>query len=338
MSDSPSVGTRYLLTLDATHRVLGPDRVEVTLGTARHELTLPEFRVLLEFAQPRTREEAYHACAAVIAQPAVYRLVMRLEEAGLLRPQPHVPAAGQAEPDFAALFNPGLLDSDERIAEVGAQLDRGRCIVIPNAFRPELAERVHRDLDEHKSWTLYEDVLPYFHSQHHSIYYEKLFPPSVLECKAALNSASARRFMSRLSHRDCSGELDLGASWYMPGDHSLPHRDAGLNHSVAFVWYVTREWRDEWGGSFYWCPSGATVVPRFNTLVLFDVSPASMHFVTLVSPYATAKRLALYGWWTRAATVPKPLPPTQRLHTEVVFPSEYGEAPEKIGAGGIIAV
>jgi Rps23 Pro-64 3,4-dihydroxylase Tpa1-like proline 4-hydroxylase len=101
----------------------------------------------------------------------------------------------------------------------------------------------------------------------------------------------------------------FSASWYLPGDHSLPHTDAvthadGEQRQVAFVWHLARGWRSEWGGALFWCPGNVYLAPTFNTLVLFTVGPNSYHFVSQVSPYAQGKRLAINGWWTGRTAVP----------------------------------
>ena len=79
------------------------------------------------------------------------------------------------------------------------------------------------------------------------------------------------------------------------GLETAANRD-GLRN-VAFVWHLAKNWEPKWGGSFYWCSSLANLPASFNTLVLFNVNPRSVHLVTEVSPYAAGKRLAINGWW-----------------------------------------
>jgi Rps23 Pro-64 3,4-dihydroxylase Tpa1-like proline 4-hydroxylase len=63
------------------------------------------------------------------------------------------------------------------------------------------------------------------------------------------------------------------------------------------VWHLTKNWRPRWGGAFYWCPSFAPIEASFNTLVLFNPTAISYHFVTQVSPHARGKRFTVNGWW-----------------------------------------
>ena len=141
--------------------------------------------------------------------------------------------------------------------------------------------------------------------KHYLAYREILadFPEDLRWCRQVFDSPSTRQFAERISGRACPGNLAFSASWYLPGDHSLPHTDAIAhaaehNRQVAFVWHLSRDWRTEWGGALFWCPKSVYLAPEFNTLVLFNVGPDTHHFVTTVSPYAQAKRLTINGWWT----------------------------------------
>jgi len=188
------------------------------------------------------------------------------------------------------------------INRISQHLIAGDLIVIRNAFEKSLARRMFRCLDQFGEWKLYEGFEEHFHYRHHNIYDETLFPLDLVFCRDIFSSVPTRRFVQRLSRIDCTGTT-FGASWYQPGDHSLPHNDyvgSEDNHrQVAFVWMLTKEWQPEWGGEFFWCQKGRGISPEFNTLLLFRVQLASVHFVTQVSRHAQGKRLALSGWWTR---------------------------------------
>lgn len=95
-----------------------------------------------------------------------------------------------------------------------------------------------------------------------------------------------------------TGTLVAEPSYYKPGDYSLPHSDHKFQRTVAFVWHLSKRWRPEWGGSLYWAQRPLTYAPpSFNTLYIFTVSTASVHFVSPVTPYAEEKRLCFNGWW-----------------------------------------
>lgn len=242
--------------------------------------------------------------------------------------------------EFVELFNPGIFDDERSMAAMREQLGRGRAIVIPDAVRPDVAERAHAELDASKRWRPYEGAFPFFHYRHHNLFSDDELPPTALEIKRVFDSAPAKQAISDLSQRDCGGLLDFGASLYLPGDHSLPHQDLGLGRSVAFVWHLTKRWEPSWGGGLFWCPSGMTLAPRFNCLTIFVVSPASAHFVTVVSSYAREKRLSINGWWTTSALAERTRFEKDDAPSDGgVFSAGYGAPVERLVSGAnIIAI
>jgi len=198
-----------------------------------------------------------------------------------------------------ALRDPAALDW------IGRRLREERLVAIRDAFQPAFAERMHRCLDESNDWRAHEKFEEHFHYHHHNLYEPQAFPSDLAWCQGIFDSPATKDFAAELTGRDCGGPLAFSASWYLPGDYSLPHTDAvshdqSAKRQVAFVWHLSPGWRSEWGGALFWCPRNLYLAPAFNTLVLFNVSPDSYHFVTPVSPYAGAKRLAINGWWIGA--------------------------------------
>jgi Rps23 Pro-64 3,4-dihydroxylase Tpa1-like proline 4-hydroxylase len=208
------------------------------------------------------------------------------------------------------------------ISALRQQLAAGRLVVIRDAFVASFAERIYGALDACTAWRMYERYdRQHFHYRHHNLYEKSDYPSDLRLCDRIFESTATKALAHRLSGRVCIGPTLLTASWYLPGDHQLPHTDVG-NHTfafrdasdatidpkrpvnreyhrqVAFVWYLTKRWQPEWGGAFFWCPRSIYLSPVFNTLVLFNVNPDTYHFVTEVSPYAQGKRLAVNGWWT----------------------------------------
>jgi hypothetical protein len=223
-----------------------------------------------------------------------------------------------------AYLRPSLRGPGSAMEEAGARLAAGGLVAIREAFEPAFAERMHRSLDACTAWRVYEKYYQHFHYHHHNLYQENEYPPDLAWCDKVFSSAATKAWVTRLSGRSCMGPTEFSASWYLPGDHSLPHTDAiasggDAHRQVAFVWHLAKDWRPEWGGALFWCSKALYLPPVFNTLVLFNVGPGTSHFVTQVSPYAQGKRLAINGWWTGPATTGKPVRP----------------APDRIGAYGI---
>ena len=214
-----------------------------------------------------------------------------------------------------AYLHPSLRGPGSAMEQVGARLAAGALVVIRGAFEPAFAERMHRSLDACTAWQLYEKYEEHFHYHHHNLYRESEYPPDLAWCDKVFSSAVTKAWATRLSGRPCEGPTAFSASWYLPGDHSLPHNDAKASgddarRQVAFIWHLAKDWQSEWGGALFWCPKALYLPAVFNSLLLFNVGPGTSHFVTQVSPYAQGKRLAINGWWTGSAATGEQVKPT----------------------------
>lgn len=217
-------------------------------------------------------------------------------------------------------LNPRLFTDSTLIPEISDQLSKGSLVVIRDAFEVRFAARLYACLNGFQDWKLYEEYKKNFHYHHHNIYDDNLFPRELARCREIFASETTKTFIQKVSQKDCMGETTFSASLYLPGDHSLPHNDFkirdGEQRQVAFVWHLTKDWRDDWGGAFYWCKTGRWVHPHYNTLLLFNVDRSSKHLVTVVAPHAQGKRLAISGWWTTSKTEPEQIEPSDVQHGE----------------------
>ena len=105
--------------------------------------------------------------------------------------------------------------------------------------------------------------------------------------------------------RTITGDGDLAfsdgqATSYGPGDFLTCHDDdvPGKGRRSAYVFGMTAGWKPEWGGLLLFHDDrDLTVmgqVPGFNTLDLFAVP--RRHSVSIVTPAAASRRLAITGW------------------------------------------
>src|SRR5262245_44840965 len=117
------------------------------------------------------------------------------------------------------------------IERVRMHLTTGALIVIRNAFQPFFAERMFKSLDECTAWKVHEGSDADFHYHHHNLYDPRDWPADLALCKRVFDSPSSRHFAAALSGRGCHGPTIFSGSWYLPGDHSLPHNDA-VSHSA----------------------------------------------------------------------------------------------------------
>jgi hypothetical protein len=73
-------------------------------------------------------------------------------------------------------------------------------------------------------------------------------------------------------------------------DRSIP-----CTRQVAVAYYLTRDWKPDYGGQFVDLDKKSHHVPEFNTLVAFEVP--RMHEVTPVSAPPGIVRHSIFGWW-----------------------------------------
>jgi thioredoxin 1 len=232
-------------------------------------------------------------------------------------------SSADADVSIETYLRQSLRGPSSALKDVSARLAAGGLVVIRDAFDSDFAERMYRMLDSCTAWRVHENYAERFSYYHHNVYHPEEFPADLAWCSRVFNAQRSKLWATRLSGRTCLGPTSISASWYLPGDHSLPHTDnvttgAHYIRQLAFVWHLSKEWRSEWGGAFYWCPRASYMSPAFNTLYLFNVGPESSHFVTQVSPYAQGKRLTINGWWTGPAATGDPV----------------WSGPDKIGSAG----
>src|SRR5262249_61709290 len=158
-----------------------------------------------------------------------------------------------------AYLRPSLHGPGSAIEQARAGLAAGGLVGIREAFEPEFAERMYRSLDACTTWRVYEKYEEHFHYHHHNLYKENEYPPDLAWCDKVFDSAATKAWATRLSGRSCIGPTVFSASWYLPGDHSLPHTDAiasggGADRPVAFLWHLLKDRRGGGGGGFFFCP------------------------------------------------------------------------------------
>jgi len=247
--------------------------------------------------------------ARALDMEEVRRKVARVDAVALgapTAPTSAVDAPAAADASLLSIetyLRPSLRGPRSALTDVAPRLAAGGLVAIRDAFEPDFAEQMYRSLDHCTTWRVYENYEEDFHYHHHNLFHSEEYPADTAWCSKVFDSPSTKAWVAQLSGRSCPGPAEVYASWYLPGDHSLPHNDVAgsgpnFNRQVAFVWHLAKDWRSEWGGALYWCPKASYLPPVFNTLWLFNVTPESTHFVTHVSPYAQGKRLAINGWWT----------------------------------------
>ena len=287
------------------------------------ELSFTLFQLLLVFAEQKTVQQAFDSLDVDVGLSQFRGIVADFLDHGLLeRDQPDDDAH-----DLQQLLNPGIFADPAMVDRLRTWLRQGRAVVIPDALPQDFAEQVHRDLSLSTRWAVVEGGHDFFHFRTSVISDIASQTPTLAECSRRFRSAATRRFVADLTGRDCSGQPHVAGGWYRPGEYALPHDDSGLKgRSVAYVWYLTKEWRQEWGGAFFWCQTGQYVLPGFNALMIFNVMPSNVHLVCPVAPIATSKRITINGFWSCSEPIPaqNPVEPFA-----LISPCAYGQGSAK---------
>jgi Rps23 Pro-64 3,4-dihydroxylase Tpa1-like proline 4-hydroxylase len=321
-----SANSSYVLNSRIISSISSSDSVAVFGLGAPFELPLACFQVLMAFAEPKTGAHAFETLDVDVDAGEFDRILGDFVERGLLTlHRPEDDGCGLQQLLASGTFGDAAVM--ERVA--GCMRD-GRAVVVPDALPADLAEEVYRDLSLSSEWTLKEGGHDFYHFRNSTISYLEDRSSALAECSRLFKSKQTRRFISELSGQDCSGTASAAAAWYRPGEYALPHDDSAADkaRSVAYIWYLAKDWRREWGGSLFWCSTGQYISPQFNMLVMFNVTPSSVHWICPVSPAATAKRLTINGFWHRSerAAPSPPIPPEA-----FVSPRRYGPAAPDLG-------
>jgi hypothetical protein len=311
---------RYVLDPRIVASIRSADSVTISGARPPLELPLALFRVLMAFAEPRTARQAFDLLEVEVDVDEFGRIIGDLVEQDLLKPdQP-----SDDRDNLRQLLSSRIFSDPAVVGKLGRWMQSGRAIIIPDALPPDLAEGAHNDLSASTEWTATEGHHDFFHYRASIVARIDGRTPALTRCIRLFRSSATRHFMTELSGQDCMGEAGVVATWYRANEYALPHDDSSASEprSVAYVWYLVKDWQREWGGSFFWCPTGQYLSPQFNMLVLFNVMPSNVHFVCPVAPTATAKRLAISGFWHRSAG-PSPSPPV--CHGAFISPQAYGQ-------------
>jgi 2-oxoglutarate-Fe(II)-dependent oxygenase superfamily protein len=284
--------------------ISGVDSVAVFGAGAPLELPLSLFQVLMAFSERTTARQVFETLDVDVDLDRFGAIVREFCERGLLVQD--IPV--EDGPDLRHALGSRGLGNPLLASELAAALQQGRAVVIPDALPTTLAERVHQELDRSNRWSVDEGGHDFFHYRNSVIEQLQAHGGALAECSRLFRSAATRRFIAEISGQDCAGPAHAAAAWYRSGDYALPHDDsaAHASRSVAYIWYVTKGWRREWGGSLFWGPTGQYVSPGFNVLVMFNAMPSNVHFVCPVAPTVTGKRLTINGFWHHAAQQPAP--------------------------------
>jgi Rps23 Pro-64 3,4-dihydroxylase Tpa1-like proline 4-hydroxylase len=166
--------------------------------------------------------------------------------------------------------------------------------ILDNFLEEDYAIKLSEEFIDynHPSWFVYDNPLE--NKKACNNWYH--FPPTTYEFFQKLNSEYFVDLLSKLTGFKLHADHGLhGAGWHIQGnggklnvhlDYSI-HPKLKLQRKINFIFYLTPEWNNEWGGNLeFWSNDDTTNLPKqkiktienkFNRVVLFDASKNSWH-------------------------------------------------------------
>lgn len=117
--------------------------------------------------------------------------------------------------------------------------------------------------------------------------------------KKLLSSSIFTDLIKQITDIDVTTIVSVFGSMYQKDNFLSTHQDNGRG-KIAFVYNLTKDWKEEYGGNFVLIKKDGQpykVVPTFNSLTLFYVGDNGQpHYVEKVN--VDRKRIAFSGWLT----------------------------------------
>lgn len=190
--------------------------------------------------------------------------------------------------------------------------------VIPNFIQSQdFLEGLHKELLNLDFHEKYNDLYKFQQSDD----LKKRREPHISALRKLLFE-DFRAWLSDISNIDLEPTIDMSCAKYEFTDALLCHDDELEGRRVAFILYLVPPWDRSLGGTLdlfsideHFQPKQIvkSLVPSWNTLVFFEVSPVSFHQVSEVLSEEKS-RLSISGWFhgpslTRPPTYLEPLVP-----------------------------
>ncbi len=177
-------------------------------------------------------------------------------------------------------------------------------IIIKNAIDEHLLEAVYANFpsEDWKGWHHYSDKDA---EKYGSKPYPELFPHTPFpSCVAPVLYALADKVSSHIV-QGCFPDFDTyGSGLHMlkPGGYLRPHLDSsihpltGWKREYSCVLFCNKNWDRKDGGCFGMANKTNTVLPLWNTVILFRTTEDSVHWVSKITGDKTRKSISLFYW------------------------------------------
>jgi Rps23 Pro-64 3,4-dihydroxylase Tpa1-like proline 4-hydroxylase len=171
-------------------------------------------------------------------------------------------------------------------------------ITIPTFFTPEIILGVTNAISNLDFFEKTSDLFHFYQTSDLASIEE----PTLLAFKEYLYSEQFVAYIEAITNTKLSTKADLFVSIYQDTNYLLPHDDKVSTRKIAFLVYLSDFEPEEGGALEIWDNDSKeptqishTIIPKDNTMVLFEVSDTSFHAVEEVT--VDKQRIAITGWY-----------------------------------------
>ncbi len=172
-------------------------------------------------------------------------------------------------------------------------------IQIKNFLEPKVADKLLKEIKKETFKEKESDLFQF--KQTDDLYFSK--NSTIKQFNSKLLTWPFFSLISQITiNKKFKGVLDMSATLYEKTSFLLPHDDKIENRKIAYLLYLSKNFKEKDGGSFALYNSknnSPTTIsklypPEFNSLLLFEVSKNSFHEVT--ENISNKKRYTIGGW------------------------------------------
>ena len=116
-----------------------------------------------------------------------------------------------------------------------------------------------------------------------------------------LTSVAFRQLLEYISGIKGNGITDTQIHAFQPGHYLRPHNDNIQDRRLAYIFYMSRDWQDEFGGELVVEGNDDELQkfrPLFNSLIIFDVKTHKRHYTAPITEAAKDYHRYTIGGWT----------------------------------------
>ncbi len=161
---------------------------------------------------------------------------------------------------------------------------------------PDISERVWMEADPRNRFYRFSEITGAL-----ARYRESANLETFRHFVTALKGDDFRSYFEEVSGIDLGPTPLVNAYSYRVGDFLSLHTDDVKDKRLSFVFYLSPQWEPDFGGTLHLIDPDGNVLevsPEHNSLVIFDVTAKTEHFISPVEASAGDKaRLTVSGWF-----------------------------------------